>query len=131
LTPALRWYADVFSKRMGIAASVASQGPEKRLPAIVEEAFFRIAQEALANVAKYAGARNAKVTMRATARSASLSIADDGCGFDPHHAVRGGDHGWGLTLMRERADAVGGELEVASSPGHGTTVTVKWAGRLS
>ena len=60
LTPVLRWYVEQFVKRMGVATTVIEQGAARRLPAAAEEALFRIAQEALANVAKYA--RAGKVT---------------------------------------------------------------------
>jgi len=125
LTPVLRWYAGQYVKRTGVQTTVIEQGPTRRLPATVEEALFRIAQEALANVAKYARAGNATVTLAITPRTSSLTIADDGCGFDPsacHQPAR--DHGWGLMIMRERAEAVGADLTVESAPGRGTRVIV-------
>jgi len=125
LTPVLRWYAEQFAKRTGIATSVIEQGAVPRLPANAEEAFFRIVQEALANVAKYAGAHKAIVTLGNAHQIMCLTVADDGCGFDPaarHAPTR--DHGWGLMIMRERAAAVGAHLNVQSIPGCGTQVTV-------
>ena len=125
LTAALRWYVEQFSKRTGVATSVIEQGPSRWLPAAAEEALFRIAQEALANVAKYARAEHATVTLGVTAQASCLTIADDGCGFDP--SVRrqpARDHGWGLMIMRERAAVVGAELSVESAPGHGTRIIV-------
>jgi len=125
LTPVLRWYVEQFAKRTGVAAIVAEQGPTRRLPPAVEEALYRVAQEALANVAKYAQAQNATVTLRTTPQVISLTIADDGCGFDPttcHQPSR--EHGWGLMIMRERAAAVGAQLSVESAPGRGTQVIV-------
>jgi signal transduction histidine kinase len=125
LTPALRWYADQFVKRMGVATTVIEQGPARRLPQTAEEAFFRIAQEALANVAKYARAEKATLTLDNSPRAKSLTIADDGCGFDPSASQQPArDHGWGLMIMRERAAAVGAELSVESAPGRGTRVMV-------
>jgi PAS domain S-box-containing protein len=125
LTPALRWYADQFVKRMGVATTVIEQGPTRRLPQAAEEAFFRIAQEALANVAKYARAEEATLTLDNSPRAKSLTIADDGCGFDPSARQQPArDHGWGLMIMRERAAAVGAELSVESAPGRGTRVIV-------
>ncbi|MGH9930208.1 MAG: PAS domain-containing sensor histidine kinase, partial [Pyrinomonadaceae bacterium] len=125
LTPALRWYAEQFTKRTGVATAVIEQGPTRRLPPAMEETFFRIAQEALTNVAKYARAQKATVTLGATPQVICLTIADDGCGFDPtadHQPAR--DHGWGLMIMRERAAAVGAQLSVESAPGRGTQVIV-------
>ena len=125
LTPVLRWYAEQFVKRVGVATTVIEQGPTRRLPQVAEEAFFRIAQEALANVAKYARARKATLTLDITPQANSLTIADDGCGFDPSACPQPArDHGWGLMIMRERAAAVGAELSVESAPGCGTRVIV-------
>jgi signal transduction histidine kinase len=123
LTPVLRWYAEQFVKRTGIATTVIEQGESRRLPAAAEEAFFRIAQEALANVAKYARAEHATVTLDISPRASCLTIADDGCGFDPSACQQPArDHGWGLMIMRERAAAVGAELIVESAPGRGTRI---------
>jgi signal transduction histidine kinase len=125
LTAALRWYAEQFSKRTGVATTVIEQTPGRWLPAATEEALFRIVQEALANVAKYAQAERATVTLGVTAHASCLTIADDGCGFDS--AVRqqpARDRGWGLMIMRERAAAVGAELKIESAPGHGTRIIV-------
>jgi PAS domain S-box-containing protein len=126
LTPVLRWYAEQFAKRTGIATSVIERGPIPRLPANAEVVFFRIAQEALTNVAKYAGAQTATVTLENSRRAfLRLTIADDGCGFDQaarHAPTR--DHGWGLMIMRERAAAVSAHLQVRSAPGRGTRVIV-------
>ena len=129
LTPVLRWYAEQFTKRTGVATTVIEQGPPCRLPPTVEEALFRIAQEALANVAKYAGAQKATVTLGATSGVTCLTIADDGCGFDPttsHQPAR--DHGWGLMIMRERAASVGAQFNVESAPRRGTQVIVTLRG---
>jgi signal transduction histidine kinase len=125
LTPVLRWYAERYFRHTGVATTVLEQGPTRRLPAAAEEAFFRIAQEALANVAKYARAENATVAFGSTPQTSSLTIADDGRGFDPlacHPPAR--DHGWGLMIMRERAAAVGADLTIESAPGSGTSVIV-------
>jgi PAS domain S-box-containing protein len=124
LTPVLRWYAEQYVKHSGVATTVLEQGPTRRLPAAAEEAFFRIAQEALANVAKYARAGKATVTLGITPEATSLTIADDGCGFDPSAQQPAKDHGWGLMIMRERAEAVGASLSVESAPGRGTRVVV-------
>jgi signal transduction histidine kinase len=123
LTPVLRWYAERFVKRTGVATTVIEQGESRRLPAAAEEALFRIAQEALANVAKYARAEHATVTLGITPQASCLTIADDGCGFDPSACQQPArDHGWGLMIMRERAAAVGAGLSIESAPGRGTRI---------
>ena len=132
LTPVLRWYAERFAKRTGIATEVLEQGTHRRLPPAVEEALFRIVQEALANVAKYARANKATVTIDATPQLACLCITDDGCGFDSASSQQPSkSHGWGLMIMRERAAAVGAQVNVESAPGSGTKVTVTFRGELS
>jgi signal transduction histidine kinase len=83
---------------------------------------YRIAQEALANAGRHAGASRVDVALTAAPQGARLSVADDGSGFDPVDA-RGG--GLGLEGMAERARLVGGELDLRSEPGHGTEVTLR------
>ncbi|MDQ2915685.1 MAG: PAS domain S-box protein [Pseudomonadota bacterium] len=125
LAPVLRWYTEQFVNRAGVATTVIEEGPPRRLLPVVEEALFRIAQEALTNVAKYARAETATVTLGTTPPAIRLTIADDGCGFDPTADWKPArDHGWGLMIMRERAAAVGAELTVESAPGRGTQVIV-------
>ena len=125
LPAGLRWYAEQFITRTGVATTVIEQGSPRRLPPAAEETLFRIAQEALGNVAKYARAGKVTVTLNTTPEVSRLTITDDGCGFDPsacHQPAKG--HGWGLMIMRERAAAVGAELIVESAPGSGTRVIV-------
>ncbi len=119
----LRWYADQFTKRTGVATRVVEQGTSRRLSPTAEHALFRMAQNALANVAKHARADRAVVTLRMAARVTCLSVADNGDGFDPA-ALAPPDlgHGWGLMIMRERAEAIGARLDIESAPGHGTKV---------
>jgi signal transduction histidine kinase len=129
LAPALRWYAEQFAARTGIATAVVEKAAVPRLAPKAEEALFRIAQEALANVAKYSRARSATLSLACASGRVSLAISDEGCGFDAA-ALRAPatDHGWGFMIMRERASAVGARVRIDSSPGRGTRVTVDWAG---
>lgn len=115
----LQQYARRFSERTGIEVSVeAEEMPEPR-PA-VRVAAARILQEAMTNAAKHAGARLIHVTLQANPdQMLHMTVADDGQGFDPS-AI--GDGGVGMACMRERAEAVGGRVEVRSLPGQGTTV---------
>lgn len=92
----------------------------------MEIALYRIAQEALQNVVKHSGATAALIELRQEASAVILTVTDDGAGFDPAaHGDDGGleGGGFGLPSMTERAELVGGTLEVRSSPGRGTTVT--------
>ena len=88
----------------------------------VATALFLIAQEALSNVAKHARARKVWVSVRYMEDRVSLQVIDNGVGFD--HEVKTGKLGHGLNNMTERARLVGGEFEVLSSPGEGTTITI-------
>ncbi|HEY1917172.1 MAG TPA: GAF domain-containing sensor histidine kinase [Streptosporangiaceae bacterium] len=100
------------------------------LPEHVEIALYRIAQEALQNVVKHSGARRAGLELRSEPKAVRLRVTDHGAGFDSAAAAlsadRGGDgrSGYGLRSMTERAELVGGTLEVRSRPGRGTTVSV-------
>lgn len=90
------------------------------VPDYIEIAIYRITQEALQNAVKHAGARSVTVELRCTAEGLlSLVVSDDGDGL-PDPAVEGNGQGYGLTTMRERAELVGGRLEIWSRPGRGT-----------
>jgi signal transduction histidine kinase/putative methionine-R-sulfoxide reductase with GAF domain len=112
----------------GVDARVDADGYRPDRPAR-EQALYRIAQEALANVAKHAHARHVTVRLTSTGDGVTLSITDDGRGFAPEAPVaetaRGvWSGGLGLTSMHERAAALGGRVLVRSQPGAGTTVAV-------
>jgi two-component system nitrate/nitrite sensor histidine kinase NarX len=95
------------------------------LPPQVQIAYFRIAQEALNNVAKHSGASQAAVELHFGAGQVGLCVQDDGCGFDL------GDtrpDQLGLNIMHERAESIDAELEIQSHPGAGTRVAVNWSG---
>lgn len=125
LTAGLRWYAGQFTKRTGVPVLVIGSQPSFRLPPAVEEALFRITQEALANVAKYAGATRATVRVDATSNTICLAIEDDGCGFDADVMREPSrESGWGLMIMKERAAAVGAELQIESAAGRGSRIVV-------
>jgi len=89
----------------------------------VETHLYRIAQEALNNVAKHAAARRVSVVLDSLTDGAVLIIEDDGRGFDVEH-VGNGNSPLGLIGMRERAQIIGGHLDIESIPGQGTSVFV-------
>jgi two-component system sensor histidine kinase UhpB len=119
LAAALAWYAGEYSQRTGINVSVESLEAHKDLRPEAAVALFRIAQEALNNAAKHSSAKRITVRLEEKDAALMLSVADDGSGFDAAEAPRGR---WGMTTMRERAEAAGGRLAVESSLGKGTTV---------
>ncbi len=107
----------IWSRRMGIAATVHVQG-ERVIALDIEEALFRVAQEALANVAHHSGAAHVTIQLAWDGAQVRLTIADDGAGFDVAHA---NGRGVGLASMRERVAAHDGTLTIASTAG-ATTV---------
>lgn len=126
LVAALRWYGDQFAKRTEIPVSVDGEEPIPRLEERVENALFRIAQEALTNVAKHAHATQVKVTLDVDSETLHLIISDDGIGFVPAKVTGfDGYRGWGLLTITERAEAVNGSCQIKSHPSKGTQVIVK------
>jgi PAS domain S-box-containing protein len=101
--------------------------PKQRLPSVVELHLFRIVQEAINNIEKYAQAKSVKLQIRFYGNSVILKIQDDGKGFDAKTLKMGRKilHGLGLTNMRERALSLGGTCEIISVPGRGTTIIVR------
>jgi PAS domain S-box-containing protein len=127
LRAALANYVQDWSARVGIAAKLHTSGLlDDRLPADTETALYRIAQEALTNVAKHAQAGNVDIILERRADNVLLIIEDDGVGFDPSE-TSGQGQGFGLLGMQERAGLVGAMLEIESSAGKGTTVLVRMA----
>ncbi|HXF46751.1 MAG TPA: GAF domain-containing protein [Burkholderiaceae bacterium] len=123
LAAALRTFAERFAGRLGVTVDVVEEGLGARLPRAIETALFRIAQEALSNVAKHARATRVQIRVRADTANVELSVADDGVGFETAVAAPG-TH-WGMQTMRERAAAIGANLRIESSGGHGTCVVVR------
>jgi PAS domain S-box-containing protein len=125
LPGAISAFVEIWSTRSGIPVEtqfVNVQG--SRLPADMELALYRIVQEALTNILKHAGASRVGLVATRTASGVVLSIEDDGRGFSTEQADSSAS-GLGLVGMRERAAGVGGQIEIESSPGHGTTVLVR------
>jgi len=98
---------------------------DSRLPEHIELALYRIAQECLQNVVKHAEATVARLSLAVNEEIARLEIVDNGVGFDTFEHPLGGDEmgGYGLLSMAERAELVGGRLNIRSRPGSGTAVT--------
>jgi PAS domain S-box-containing protein len=122
LPAALNTFVREWSEHYRIPAEFHAGGLEDaRLTPEVEINLYRVAQEALNNIYKHAEARNAAVLLERRDDHVVLVIEDDGKGFDPGAAVKD-ERGMGLLNMRERAEQVGGALEIESEPGAGTTV---------
>jgi signal transduction histidine kinase len=123
LPAAIEWQAARVLTPAGLQFTVALAPVAESLPDAVATALFRIVQEAFTNVLRYANARSVHVSLRADGEQLILSVADDGCGFDPA-AVAAGEH-FGLVGMRERVAALHGALDIDSAAGEGTRITVQ------
>jgi signal transduction histidine kinase len=107
----------------GLESSFSIFGAYRPLPPGTEREILRIAQEAIHNVRKHAGAHTLLVQLEYGPQEIALDVRDDGQGFAPGEAPAAGHYG--LTGMRERAATIGGKLEVTSEPGSGTTVRLR------
>ena len=131
----LRQLADAFIGRTGATIAVSADDYQA-LPSEVRIALYRIAQEALNNIVKHAKASHVELNLshatvppdvdRKTPHRVELRVSDDGRGFDPA-AVQPGHHG--LSIIRERASAVGADLTIESQPDQGTEIVVMWEER--
>jgi signal transduction histidine kinase len=121
---ALEEYIDRWQSQSGIDGRLTVEG-ELQLPAPVELQLLRIIQEALANARKHSGARRVEVGLRQSDGRLLAEVADNGTGFDPAGLKRSEFPRFGLAIMRERAESIDGQLEVASTPGGGTRVRIE------
>lgn len=126
LLSAIRWYAERHLGARGISVRCEFSGSEERLTPELETALFRVAQEAITNIAKHAGAETVLIQVLERADAIAIEIEDDGAGFDPSSlpppAAR--ERGLGLLGMRERVELFGGRIEIDSAPGRGTRIAV-------
>jgi two-component system nitrate/nitrite sensor histidine kinase NarX len=111
------------ASRSNVRVTVRTDGEPFALPAEVQIALYRVAQEALNNTSKHANAEHAEVHVRWRADGVDVRLRDDGRGFVRSGVAPGR---LGLGIMEERARSIGAELRVRSRPGTGTTVTVGW-----
>jgi GAF domain-containing protein/anti-sigma regulatory factor (Ser/Thr protein kinase) len=115
--------AQSVESRSNLDVEVRAEGGQPRLPADVQIGLYRIVQEALNNTLKHAEAQHAQIILRSNGEDLSLSIRDDGKGFDTSRPSSGR---LGLSVMRERARAMGARLRIHSRLGSGTRVFVRW-----
>ncbi len=119
----LQQLAEGIAGRTRIHITVTVEG-ERLLPAEVKIALYRIAQEALNNVAKHSKAQNAQVTLLQTDQQVELAVKDDGCGFDP--TSNRAKH-LGLRIMAERGESIGANLTIETQKESGSLVKVQWS----
>lgn len=132
LAAALEQLTRELSEQAGIEIGFAQTAPKPAsrkarppaLPDAVNTVLFRIAQEALTNIVRHAHAARATLTLEVAASGVTLSVADNGRGFDVAHALADPRAGLGLRNMRERLESLGGRLDITSQPGH--TLVTAW-----
>ena len=119
LSDALSVLADEATQRWGLRIFARSTPAAIVVPAGIADQLYRIAFEAVSNAARHASARQVEIHLRADVASCTLTVSDDGCGFssDAHPG-----EGWGLRMMRYRAQLLGGSLKVESAPARGTRI---------
>ena len=123
LVAALRWHLDRVVRPALLDVTFSADTLTRRLASDIELACFRIVQESVSNAMRHATASHLKVMLKSNGIHLTLSVQDDGCGFDPEGLLeKCGSHPLGLLGMRERAAALGGELRVHSTPGQGTEI---------
>lgn len=124
LDAALGWLARTLGERTGLAIEFHSGLEERRLPPDVETLVFRITQEALTNIIRHSGAREAQIVLTLGDGVLRLHVRDEGSGFDPAELSSPDKLGAsaGVRGMRDRAELFGGRIEIGSVPGEGTSV---------
>ncbi|HET9014820.1 MAG TPA: GAF domain-containing protein [Thermomicrobiaceae bacterium] len=124
----LREYLERWQDQSGVVATLEAPSigdADLSLTPLAEIQLLRIIQEALANVRKHAGAGRAAVSIGLVPGAVEVTVSDDGAGFDPETLGRTAFPRFGLSTMRERAEAVGGTLRITARPGEGTSVLVR------
>ena len=123
---AIHGYIEKFSKRTKIPILFEGEEIKVRFPSDIETNLFRIIQESLTNAAKHARASKVTLTLKEIDDTITLTIVDDGIGFNPEDIDKVGyNRGLGLLGMRERTEALGGNMSISSSPGKGTKILVE------
>lgn len=127
LVPTLRWYSDRMSRRLNIRILFTSKNWRKRLDSEISTAIFRIIQEAMTNVVKYARAKKVRIRLVQKQKVIEALIEDDGCGFDQKKIEKRKSpaRGIGLFSMKERAALLNGECTIESQPGKGTRIHIR------
>lgn len=124
LVPTLKYLADEGRELFNLEIHVEIEGVRQRLDPLIETVIFRVAQEALTNVSRHAGAEQAKLKLVFNPEQVILRVEDEGLGFDIHQSLSP-PRGWGLAGMQERTESLGGEFLIQSTPGEGTTVEAR------
>lgn len=124
LAGALESGARLWTAGSGVGVDVKVHGDAASLPDDVAHHVLRIAQEGVSNALKHARAKSIALGLRVEPKRLNLTVADDGCGFEPDGMFASDNGNFGLMGMRERAERLGGEFTLESSPGSGTRLNV-------
>jgi signal transduction histidine kinase len=129
LISTLRWYLDQQAQRSGLSIHFSAEDSAVAIDPQIATACFRIVQESLTNILRYAGASSVSVSVTAQDGRLELRVSDNGCGFDLHgvRAQAAGGASFGILGMEERAALLGGVCEITSAPGQGTQVRAIFA----
>lgn len=125
LVPAIRWYAETHLHQEGVTTMIESDRPAVRLAPHLEVALFRIAQEAINNIAKHAEAKQATIRLFFSDSAVRIAVADDGRGFDVDLALASAGNSVGLIGLQERTRLLNGRMDIRSAVGRGTQLTVE------
>ncbi len=123
LVHALGELVERFSRDYGISCTLRAEERAREIPVETQDELYRVAQEALCNVRKHARATSASLSLRYGSGLVVLKIKDNGRGFATA-TDRASGHGYGLSTMRERAQRLGGKIEIETAPGAGTEVKI-------
>lgn len=126
LAAALAKHVEILRRGQPVPIALATEGSPRLRPDVDDEV-FKIAQEAITNALRHAGAAGLEVELRECDDALALRVRDDGAGFDPRDAAQR-SRSLGLTSMEERATALGGTLQIDSTPGRGTVVSLEVPG---
>jgi signal transduction histidine kinase len=121
LEPALKWQAKEFTRRSGIAVEFQTDGFLENVPEEMRTCVYRVVQESLTNCARHSRAKTVRIDLHGGLTEVSLTVRDDGVGFDP---TRSNGRGLGLIGIEERVHELGGEVAVESQPGKGTVLSI-------
>jgi signal transduction histidine kinase len=124
LVPTLNWYVDNFVRNKNLEVEIRDAGCEKGIPLPAALALYRVAQEALTNVLRHAGATKVTISLTKGYPYAIMEIEDNGRGISRKKG-KGKTRGIGLVTMRERVEYLGGSFQIKSTPGKGTRIRVK------
>jgi signal transduction histidine kinase len=119
MVPALRWHAREVARRTGLKVKMIADEINDDLPDSHRTCIYRVVQEALNNCVKHSKASEVRVVIHRDGEGLSISVQDDGAGFDPEH-----NKGLGLLGMMERVAGAGGRFHIESQPGRGTTLSI-------